>query len=397
LSLLLFGALAALTPRVSAQGGVPLWTNRYNGPGIGGDYCRAAVVDGDGNVFVTGGSSGSSSTDYLTIKYSSAGVPLWTNRFNGPGNSSDYAYAAAVDVSGNVFVTGSSYVSGSANNYATIAYSSTGVPLWTNYYNGPGNNYDIPYRVVVDGGGNVFVTGYSVGSGSSEDYATIAYSSAGAPLWTNRYNGSGNGNDEARDLVVDGSGNVVVTGGSESDYVTIKYSSAGVPMWTNRYSGPGNGDDFAFAVATDDSGNLFVTGQSVGSGSFYDYATIAYSGAGVPLWTNRYNGTGNGDDCANAIAVDGSGNVFVAGQSSDGSFFDYATVAYSGAGVPLWTNRYNGPGNDDDIARAVAVDGAGNVFVTGYSYATNGVADYATIGYASTGVPLWTNRYDGPP
>ena len=78
-----------------------------------------------------------------------------------------------------------------------------------------------------------------------------------------------------------------------------------MPLWTNRYNGPGNGYDQAIAMAVDGSGNVFVTGNSVGSGGNYDYATIAYSGAGVPLWTNRYNGPGNGDDLANAVAVDG--------------------------------------------------------------------------------------------
>jgi hypothetical protein len=64
----------------------------------------------------------------------------------------------------------------------------------------------------------------------------------------------------------------------------------------------------------------------------------------VALWTNRYNGSGNGEDFADAIAVDGSGNVFVTGWSAGSSVFDdYATVAYSNAGEPLWTNRYNGP------------------------------------------------------
>src|SRR6185295_5092027 len=100
----------------------------------------------------------------------------------------------------------------------------------------------------------------------------------------------------------------------------------------NRYNGPGNSSDssdYAKAVAVDASGNVFVTGSSVGSAGNDDYATIAYSGAGVPLWTNRYDGPGNYSDIANAVAVDASGNVFVTG-SSVGSGYDYATIAYSG-------------------------------------------------------------------
>lgn len=94
------------------------------------------------------------------------------------------------------------------------------------------------------------------------------------------------------------------------------------------------------------------------------------------------------------MAVDGSGNVFVTGQSytNSNSGSDYATIKYSGAGAPLWTNRYIGPLNYDDSTRALAVDGSGNVFVTGESYGSDGYTDYATFMYSGAGVPLWINR-----
>src|SRR4051794_16644232 len=99
--LICFG-LAALVPHALAQGGAPLWTNRYNGPGNGNDVATGIAVDGNGNVFVTGHSVGNgSSDDYATIKYSNAGVALWTNRYNGPGNGRDTAVGLAVDSNGN--------------------------------------------------------------------------------------------------------------------------------------------------------------------------------------------------------------------------------------------------------------------------------------------------------
>jgi hypothetical protein len=108
--------------------------------------------------------------------------------------------------------------------------------------------------------------------------------------------------------------------------------------------GPGE----AYAVAVGDSGNVFVTG--------FDYATTAYSGSGTALWTNRYDGPLNTDDKATAVAVDQStGNVLVTGSSLSGSHPDYATIAYSEAGVALWTNRYNGPANTGDVATGVVV------------------------------------------
>jgi hypothetical protein len=280
-------------------------------------------------VFVTGLSDG----ENVTIAYSNAGVPLWTNFYNEPDHSA-VATAIAVDSSGDVFVTGDSRITfGGFADYATIKYSHLGVPLWTNRYNGPGNSVDSVQAIAVDYSGNAFVTGHSIGSGSGFDYATIAYSNAGVPLWTNRYNGPDNRNDYAKAIAVDSSGKVFVTGESyganRSDYTTIAYSNAGVPLWTNHYAGPGNDDDLVNAIAIDGGGNVFVTGQSYGTNDSA-YATIAYSNTGVPLWTNRYNITASGYDGANAIAVDECGNVFVTGVSNgDGDSYDYATIKYS--------------------------------------------------------------------
>src|SRR5262249_46360122 len=151
----------------------------------------------------------------------------------------------------------------------TVAYSNEGVPLWTNRYNGPGNGSDYPWAIAVDGSGNVFVTGYSTGTNAIYDYATVAYSDAGVPLWTNRYHGPGRNNDYATAIAA-GIGGVVVTGSStgtnspfDSDCVTIKYSSAGVPLWTNRYNGLGSGDRQAGAVAVDSGGDVLVTASSI--------------------------------------------------------------------------------------------------------------------------------------
>lgn len=383
-----------------SEAGDALWTNRYSGPMMNSDDQASAVtVDRSGNLFVTGSSydNNSGSIDYATIKYSSAGVALWTNRCN--GGRDDFVTALVADGNGNVIVTGYSENLNGSTDYLTVKYSGAGLALWTNRYNGPANLSDQARAVAVDSSGNVFVTGHSTGIESDFDYATIKYSAAGGPLWTNRYNGPANAQEEATAMLVDGSGNVIVTGasrgnGSDMDYATVKYSGAGVPLWTNRYNGLANNSDYATAVAADAGENIFVTGYSG-----YDYVTIKYSGAGLPLWTNRYDGPANSLDYAYAAAVDRYGNLFVAGASvgSDGVRADYATIAYSGAGVPLWTNRYNGPGNSDATARSVGVDGSGAVFVTGSAAGSGGGnADFTTVAYSGAGVPLWTNRYNGP-
>src|SRR3989304_8951188 len=138
--------------------------------------------------------------------------------------------------------------------------------------------------------------------------------------------------------------------------------------WVRRYNGPGDSSDYASAITVDGSGNVYVTGYSTGSGTYYDYATIKYYSNGDTAWVRRYNGPGNGYDEAYAIAVDGSGNVYVTGQSiGSGTYNDYATIKYYSNGDTAWVRRYNGPGNVDDVAYAIAVDGSGCVYVTGWS------------------------------
>jgi uncharacterized delta-60 repeat protein len=384
------------------------WVQRYNGIGNNYDQASSMVVDGSGNIYVTGSSWGGStqeSSDYVTIKYNSTGEQQWVEYYNGPANNADAANAIAVDGSGNVYVTGGSRFGAviGTENYATVKYNSTGERQWIAFYNGPGNYSDYGNSIAVDDSGNVYVSGTSYGSGTVSDYATIKYNSLGAQQWVARYNGPGNNNDWNSSIAVDGSGNVYVTGNSDGtiaslrDYATIKYNSAGVQQWVKRYNGSGSQDDFAYSIGLDGSANVYVTGYSTGSGTGLDYATIKYSTTGVQQWVARYDGPGNSNDWARSLAVDSSGNVYVTGWSYGiGTNTDYATIKYSTTGVRQWISRYNGPGNSGDAASSIALDGSGNVYVTGQSYGSGINSDYATVKYSATGGQQWVARYNGP-
>jgi hypothetical protein len=386
--LFLFSSLLAATSYSQVH---EEWVQRYNGPGNNLDGANSIAVDAFGNVYVTGWSVGTGTyADYATIKYNTNGVQQWVQRYNGPGAGSSDAISITVDVSGNVYVTGSSW--GYDDDYATIKYNTNGIQQWIQRYNGPGNLSDAATSIAVDDLGNVFVTGRTWGNGTSSDYTTIKYDANGVQQWVQTYNGPGNNYDAATSIAVDSSGNVYVTGysygsGTGFDYTTLKYNTNGVQQWIQRYNGPGNGADLAFSMVVDGSGDVYVTGQSDGNGTGSDYATIKYNASGVQQWVQRYNGPGNYDDVANAVAVDGTGDVFVTGVSDS----DYTTIKYSSSGVQLWTQRYNGPGNGDDEATSIAIDSSGNVYVTGWS---NG--DYATVKYNTNGIQMWIQRYNGP-
>jgi hypothetical protein len=110
-----------------------------------------------------------------------------------------------------------------------------------------------------------------------------------------------------------------------------------VQAWAQRYNGPANGNDWAYAMAVDGSNNVIVTGASTDSGGWRDFATIKYSSAGVPLWTNRYNGPGNTDDYAMTMALDHSGNIILTGNSSDSGGTSFLTVKYICVPSPVTT------------------------------------------------------------
>jgi hypothetical protein len=165
--------------------GIRLWVSRYERAGDGWDLPGALQVAPDGSaVFVTGTSIGSSTAeDYATVAYdATSGATLWASRYNGSGGYYDFARAIGVSPDGSqVFVTGSSVgsvtIEGYDEDYATLAYdATTGARIWTRRYDGPANGSDYAQALSVSpDGSSVFVTGGSEGETNS-DLLTVAYS-----------------------------------------------------------------------------------------------------------------------------------------------------------------------------------------------------------------------------
>ncbi len=387
------------------------WSVRYNGPGSLTDKSNAIAVDHIGNVFVTGTSpsAGFGTEDYATLKYDSAGVEQWVSRYNGTGSSVDNANAIAVDEAGFIYVTGGSAGPGFDFDFLTIKYSSLGDTLWTRRYDGPRGGNDVAYAITIDDSGNVYVTGESEGStsphGIFEDYATIKYTPDGVRVWVVSYNGPAGDYDKANSIDVDIVGNVYVTGVSDGgssgsgdphfDYATIKYNNVGLIQWVRRHNGTDNALDEGKFVRVDYSENIVVTGSSRYTGSFDDYFTIKYSPAGDTLWFSRYNGTGNNTDIANSLAVDELGNTFVTGKSYGGSIndFDMVTIKYDSDGDSVWVKRYNGEASDIDEGVDIEVDASGNIYAAGSSTGITTALDYTTIKYDDSGTENWSIKY----
>ncbi len=416
------------------------WAKRYFVSGVGNiDWPYAIAVDGAKNIYVTGGSCGqTTSIDYATLKYDQNGTLLWAQRFNDPNaNGADYAYDLAVDGSGNVYVTGSYLhdISGTRTfDYGTVKYDAAGTFQWVKYYNSPVPfSPDEPHAIGLDVSGYVYVTGQSPGIGTSNDFLTIKYDPATTnqgEVWTARYDNVSD-HDIAEDLAVRGAF-VYVTGssvasGTYEDYATIKYrcSDGGVePNWPKRYEGPGH--DRPVGVRVDANDNVYVTGYCMASTSTVVYYTdntewhaswdggyaydLEVDGAGniyiaggsavgnqafvlkytppntTPVWVSTYAGPdGLGGEFLD-LELDGAGNIVVTGRVTRNiptENTDIPLVKYDAAGNLLWETFYSGPENAPDKGVALAVDGDGNVAVTGMTRTAATAEDYITAKYAS--------------
>lgn len=260
---------------------------------------------------------------------------------------------------------------------------------------------DAAVALALDPAGNVYVTG-AFGSTTDMEYGTIKYDSNGNQQWVARYNGGGLDGPNA--VAVDSSGNVYVTGFSGGvgdnfkDYATIKYDTNGNQLWVARYNGPVNRTDYAYALGLDSAGDVYVAGYSSSSTSTYDYdfATVKYDAGGNQLWVARHRAFQNMNPHLASLAVDSAGNAYVTGSTQGNGGEDYATIKYDTNGNELWVARYNGPVSGIDSASAVKVDDAGNVYVTGSSAGSGSFQDYATIKYDGNGNQLWVARYNAP-
>ncbi|MGH7493499.1 MAG: SBBP repeat-containing protein [bacterium] len=319
------GGADGFVTKLNATGGYVYST--YLGGGSE-DEPRAFAVDGSGNAYVTGNTAslnfqtvnavqstpGGGLYDTFVTKLNAAGEFVYSTYLG--GSSYDYSQAIAVDGTGSAYVTGHSY----SSNFPTVnavqstfgsgfydgfvtKLNTTGGFVYSTYLGG--NDYDNPFSIAADGSGNVYVAGSTNSPnfptvnavqsifGGVRDVFMTKLNAAGGFAYSTYFGGSND--DNIVDFVTDGSGHAYVIGSTASPNLPVVNAVQSV---------------------LDGTSDIFVTKLNAVSG-------IAYS---------TYLG-GIGEDQPRAVAVDGSGNAYVAGYTSSLNFPTANAVQSSFAGV----------------------------------------------------------------
>ncbi|MEO6403989.1 MAG: SBBP repeat-containing protein [Ferruginibacter sp.] len=366
------------------------------------DAANVNAVDQYGNVYVAGISHQTSGEDYVTIiKYDAYGVEKWNHVFGG-GYENYYMRPVELIVkNNNVYLLTTSF---STNNvFKVVKYDLDGHFRWLTKFSGVvDNHYGKAYDMDVDPIGNVYVAGYEAAESSLDPttlvsiYFTVKLEGLeGEQQWVRTYNGTdpGNGSNLAYAIVADPSGNTYVTGRSQFngklDIATIKYNTAGVRQWVQRYNGTADGDDVGYDIALDAGNNIYVTGYTTAANNNKNYVTLKYNSDGEQQWVQTYNGFQEKDDVANALVVDWAGNIYVTGNShviSDLDHYEGVTIKYNTNGTAFWTSR------TDIYPEDIAVDVENNVYIAGGNISGSKIE---TIRLNSgTGALHWTKEFD---
>jgi hypothetical protein len=285
--------------------------------------------------------------------------------------------------------------------------------LWAEQIGSTG--YDEPSAIAADTLGNVFVAGNTSGSlfepnGSGSGDAFIAmYNSAGTLQWSDQLTGSSS--DTINGIVADNAGNVYAVGWTTGslgaanaggvDAFLIKYNSSGSIVWTRQIGSASQ--DYGDAIAFDGSGNIYIAGGTTGNlggtagAGGWDGFVAKYNTSGVHQWTEKV-GT-HRDEYFRGIAADSLGNVFAAGYAQrNASPFDsdIYVVELNALGTVTWSDQLGSTGQDSGTA--VAADGTGGFAITGVvsgavAGSHTGPTDVYVAKYNSSNSRVWHDQF----
>lgn len=315
-------------------------------------------------------------------------------------------------------------------------------------------DFELSIGMVLDGEGQCYVTGWFDGtndfggvtltntSAGGQDIFVAKYDSSGVLQWAKQAGGSTTGWDAGRGVGVDHAGNAYVTGAffgtadfdgiklagsQEESFFLAKYDRAGTIQWVRESTG-GN-SVYGTALAVDGEGNSYAVGYAdngpnitfgtvnLASPSLTGYSAffVKYDNSGTVQWAQLMGGSGQTYPVK--VALDAAGNAYVRGSFSGNMTIgtsnlislgsvDAFIAKFDSAGTLAWVRQAGWAGCDAGADGGVAVDSAGNVFISGghdsrisfgggIDLGYQGALDAFIAKYNSAGVPQWALQVAG--
>ncbi|MFN5237080.1 MAG: SBBP repeat-containing protein, partial [Bacteroidota bacterium] len=419
--------------------GVMQWATYYGGTNLEIGY-SVAVTDA-GDVYLTGftnSTAGIASTgaydvtyggaglrDAFLAKFNSSGARQWGTYYGGAGNDEGYSLGLASD--GSVYLAGTTSstadiattgtYNGGTSDAFLVKFTSAGTRTWGIYYGGAGADEYNGMSIDRVDNNNVYLSGCTNSTsgiamggspwqptlGGGTDAFVAKFDPTGTNMWGTYFGGTGD--DCGFATAIDKAGDIYMVGRTASntgisttnaragleDGFIAKFVNTGNRTWGRYFGGPAK--DEGYFVAVDGTNGVYVSGyteSSTGINSSGITGFTAYSGAGdamaakfdntgTPVWSTYYGGTGA--DYGYGIAVDGKGDVYLAGQLA-------SSITMTGGA----DNTYGGGGGDaflskvDESSCPIFTAAPANVTVTSESTCTSCMLSGGVI-TAPTGTP----------
>ncbi len=385
------------------------------------------AVDSWGNLYVTGATDGSlggpnqGSYDAWVAKYNSSGNQLWVKQF-GTANY-DEIFGVTTDRDGNFYLVGDTQGDLFAPKTSQQAdtwigkYDANGNPIWTKQFGTP----DIvtgSRDIKVDPQGNVLLSGLTVKENTRQDLFQFPVQD---DAWVAKFDSNGNQQwwtelggpafDETYSVAVDKDGNSYAAGWTYGltgptvglyDAWLTKFDPQGQIVWTQQFGTTGY--EFPWAVETDSQGNIYLTGITTGifpgsqggnvegniTGSS-DIFVAKYLPNGTQSWVRQFGSNEEDGELLAGMAIDSQDRIFLTGYtngnlgSANAGSYDALVTSYDTNGNQLWQQQFGSP--QLDYATGLTVDGANNLFVTGFT-------DGSLGGLNAGAVDTWIAKLD---
>ncbi len=364
LSLVFFLNLVLFLTRVSASTTISEeWYRTWGGSK--GDIATALKIDSLDNIYIAGFSHfidtpiQNSYAHIHLIKYNSSGMQMWNQTWK--PNQFNHCNGMAIDSLDNIYLVGSS-----KSDLCLLKYNCSGVLQWNRTWDG--GISDRGNSIVLDSSHNIYIAGTTYSSEvGGYDVCLLKFDNSGLLQWNKTWGGSKD--DYGETIILDLSNNIYLAGVTtsfgegENDIFLLKYDSSGVLQWNKTWGG--SSYDWCGGIGSDSLDSIYIVGTTVNFGAGEkDIVLIKYDSSGVLQWNITWGG--DKDDIGVAIILDSSDNIFISGLTKSCSIYgekEIIFLKYDNLAVLQWNRTLSG--NYFDLLYAMAMDSSGNIYFAG--------------------------------